>query len=105
MAGTSTFVEYDILALDAERGLSYQSFEDFWLRRMEPMQFISAEAKGPFAHLREKLRDRAREQFALFCQHRLTAVEEQQLLPSRQNADGCGGSPQAGELDNLWVPS
>lgn len=91
-----TFVEYDILAQDTSRGIIYQSFDDFWQRRMEPMQFIAAEAQGPFAHLREKLRERAKEQFALFCQHRLTAVEERQQLPAHQNPDGCGGLPQAG---------
>lgn len=97
-----TFVEHDILALDAARGITYQSFEDFWERRMEPMQFISPDAKGPFAHLREKLRERAREQFALFCQHRLTAVEERQLQPAHQNP---GSSlPPAGELANHVPP-
>lgn len=98
MAALLTFVEHDILAIDASRGITYQSFDDFWSLRMEPMQFIAGDAKGPFAHLREKLKDRAREQFALFSQHRLTAVEERQNLPTaHQNPDGCGGSPQAGQ--------
>jgi len=74
-----TFVEHDILQLDADRGITYQSFDDFWERRMEPMQFIAPDAKGPLAHLRELLRARAKEQFALFCQHRLTPIEEGQM--------------------------
>lgn len=82
MSAPRTFVEHDILALDAERGIFYQSFEDFWERRMEPMQFIPREAQGVFAHLRQTLKDRAEEQWLLFSAH--------------QNPDG--GSPQAGEL-------
>lgn len=75
MAGTPTLVEHDILQLDAERGIFYQSFDDFWEKRMEPMQFIPREAKGVLAHLREKLVERAQEQYALFAR-------EFQLPPS-----------------------
>jgi hypothetical protein len=71
MAGTETFVEHDILKLDAEHGIFYQSFDDFWERRMEPMQFISREAKGALAHLRTKLVESAREQFDLFTRDML----------------------------------
>lgn len=81
-----TFVEYDILQLDAERGIFYQNFEDFWERRMEPMQFIPREAKGVFAHLRQTLKDRAEEQWQLFSAHQ----------SPDGIADGCGSSPPAG---------
>jgi hypothetical protein len=91
-----TFVEHDILVLDATRGISYQSFDDFWEHRMEPMQFIAPDAQGVLAVVREKLRERAKEQFALFCQHRLTPAEEVQQLPTI-HSDGCGSQPQAGE--------
>lgn len=104
MAALPTFVEHDILAIDAARGIIYQSFDDFWTRRMEPMQFIESSAQGVFAAVREKLRERAKEQFALFCQHRLTAMEERQQLPAHQNPDGCSGSPQAGELSDFTSP-
>lgn len=73
-----TFVEHDILALDAARGITYQSFDDFWSRRMEPMQFIKQDATGVFAEVRKNLRARAQEQFALFHQHRLTTSEKMQ---------------------------
>lgn len=76
MAGIPTFVEHDILCLDAERGIFYQSFEDFWERRMEPMQFIAADTGGPFAHLREKLVERARQQYHLFWQQRFCGKKE-----------------------------
>lgn len=85
MSAPRTFVEHDILALDAEHGIFYQSFEEFWDRRMEPMQFIPREAKGVFAALRQTLKDRAEEQWLLFA---------------HQNPDGCGGQPQAGGLSS-----
>lgn len=91
MAAIPTFVEHDILCLDAEHGIFYQSFEDFWEQRMEPMQFISRKAEGAFAHLREKLVENAREQFTLFTRDMLLHYP----LPAVTN---CGGSPQAGEL-------
>ena len=80
-ARPQTFVEHTILSLDASRGIHYQSFEEFWQKRMEPMQFISPSAKGPLAHVRDRMIDRAREQWDLF----------------QRSADGCGGTPQAGE--------
>lgn len=95
MTRPHTFVEHDILALDAERGIFYQSFEDFWDRRMEPMQFIPREAKGVFAHLRQTLKDRAEEQYQLFITTaRIAAFAHAGL--STAHSDGCGSSPQAG---------
>lgn len=70
MAGTLTFVEHDILQLDAEWGILYQSFEEFWEKRMEPMQFIPREAKGALAQLRQVLEVRAHEQYDIFTSHR-----------------------------------
>lgn len=95
MSGIPTFVEHAILALDAERGTFYQSFEEFWDQRMEPMQFIPREAKGVFAALRQTLKDRAQEQYLLFMAR----------LPTGPD---CGSLPQAGELGNLspsFIPS
>jgi hypothetical protein len=86
MSGIPTFVEYDILCLDAERGISYSTFDEFWDKRMEPMQYISPDAKGPFAHLREILRERAREQYYLHWQHRL-AMMPQGALAEAVRAD------------------
>lgn len=63
MTRPQTFVEHDILQLDAERGIRYQSFEDFWTRRMEPMQFIPKNASGALGAVRDTLKDRAREQY------------------------------------------
>lgn len=80
-----TFVEHDILQLDAERGIFYQNFDDFWERRMEPMQFIPPDAKGVFAALRQTLKDRAQQQWELFAQ----------ALPTGPD---CSGSPPAGGL-------
>lgn len=88
MSKSWTFVEHDILALDAARGITYQSFDDFWSRRMEPMQFIAADAQGVFADLRRVMKVRAMEQFALFHQHRLTSSEEAQMLPPIQHPAG-----------------
>lgn len=76
-----TFVEHDILCMDAERGIRYPSFEDFWCKRMAPMQFIPANANGALGAVRDTLKERAREQYHLW---------------RRTHADGCGGSPQAG---------
>lgn len=89
MPRAQTFVEHDILALDAERGIFYQSFEEFWDRRMEPMQFIPREAKGVFAHLRQTLKDRAQEQWLLFV---------------HQNPDGRSSLPQAGQGGDFTSP-
>lgn len=75
-----TFVEHTILSLDASRGIYYSTFEEFWEVRMEPLQFIAKGAKGPLAHVRDRMMDLAREQWDLF----------------QQSADGCGGLPQAG---------
>lgn len=76
-----TFIEHTILAIDAAKGIHYSTFEEFWQKRMEPMQFIAPSAKGPLAHVRDRMIDRAREQWDLF----------------QRSADGCGGLPQAGE--------
>lgn len=84
MARPQTFVEHDILTLDASRGIRYASFEDFWTRRMAPMQFIPANAGGALGAVRDTMKERAREQFQLWC--------------TSAPADGCGGSPQAGGL-------
>ncbi len=88
MARPQTFVEHDILQLDHDRRIHYTSFEDFWSRRMEPMQFIPRDAKGALGAVRDTLKDRAREQYQLWTRDR----------PPTGAADGCGGSPQAGEL-------
>lgn len=88
MKRAQTFVEHDILRSDAESGIFYQTFEDFWQKRMEPMQFIAPDAKGALAAVRASLREQAREQFILFDKTVL------QFYPAP--ADGCGGSPQAG---------
>lgn len=65
-ARPQTFVEHSILQLDASRGITYQSFEEFWNKRMAPMQFISPDAKGPLASVRDRMMDQAREQWELF---------------------------------------
>lgn len=70
-----TFVEHDILCLDAERGILYQSFEDFWEQRMESMQFIAPDAKGVFAVLRQTLKDRAQEQWILWTSQQIPQHE------------------------------
>lgn len=75
MAGTQTFVEHDILALDAAQGILYQSFDDFWERRMEPMQFIPREAQGVFAALRQTLKNRAQEQWLLWTSKQIPQAE------------------------------
>jgi hypothetical protein len=89
-----TFVEHDILSLDAKRGIRYQSFEDFWQKRMEPMQFIPAEATGALGACREILKTRAKEQWILWTASQVPP--DHPSWDSRQIADGCGGSPQAG---------
>ncbi len=66
MSRPQTHVEYEILQKDAERGIIYWSFEEFWAKRMESMQFIPAESKGLLAVLRDKLKNQAREQYALY---------------------------------------
>jgi len=87
MTRPQTFVEHDILQLDASRGIRYQSFEDFWTRRMEPMQFIPAGASGILGAVRDTMKERAREQYQLWFRS--------------APADGCGGLPQAGGAQ-LW---
>lgn len=63
------FIEYQILAADAERGIHYSSFEDFWQKRMEPQQLISADAKGALAAVRQINKERAQEQWLLFTKN------------------------------------
>lgn len=94
MKRAQTFVEHDILSLDASRGIRYASFEDFWTRRMEPMQFIPANAGGALGAVRDTMKERAREQFQLWCAS----------APADGTADGCGGSPQAGGLSDFVSP-
>lgn len=66
MSRLQTHVEYEILQKDAERGIHYAGFADFWERRMEPMQFISRDAKGPLAVLRNIMKEQAKEQWTLW---------------------------------------
>jgi hypothetical protein len=60
------FVEHNILTLDASNGIHYQTFEEFWQKRMEPMQFIAKDAEGPLAAVRDAMKDQARAQWQLF---------------------------------------
>ena|SRR5882724_13368114 len=89
-----TFIEYQILSADAKRGRWYQSFEDFWEKRMEPMQFIPRDSKGVLAAVREALKQQAETQYLLW--------RSCNPLPT---ADGCGGLPQAGELRKPPAPT
>lgn len=66
MSRPQTFVEHDIFQQDADNGRLYDSFQEFWETRMEPMQFISADAKGVLADVRASLKERAEEQYGLF---------------------------------------
>lgn len=74
MSGTKTFIEHDILTMDAGSGRTYSSFQEFWETRMEPMQFIAADAKGALADVRANLKEQAESQFAIFQLKRLMAA-------------------------------
>ncbi len=89
-ARPQTFVEHDILQADAERGIHYSTFLEFWEARMEPMQFIARGAEGVFAVLRQTLKDRAEEQYQLFTRNMLPHY------PLPTGADS-GNSPPAGQ--------
>lgn len=76
-----TSTEYTILSIDAERGITYSSFEDFWERRMEPLQFIPPDAKGSLARVRQLIKDHAKEQWDLFEMHQRQGLLVLQPMP------------------------
>lgn len=90
-----TFIEHDILQQDAARDLHYRSFEDFWMLRMLPMQFIPAGATGALGALLAINKERAREQWILYQATRVPTGP----------AHRCDGSPQAGEPHENPVPA
>lgn len=84
MIRPQTFVEHDILTLDASRGIYYPSFEDFWCKRMAPMQFIPANASEALGAVRDTLKERAREQYDLW----LGTAASQMLTQPNTIAEG-----------------
>ena len=90
-ARPQTSIEYGILCRDLKKGVVYSSFEDFWDKRMEPMQFVPKDAKGALKDVRDSVRAFARTQYDLHSKH--FAREILAAMQRRSSASASVGAP------------
>src|ERR1700731_3872924 len=83
-------IGYQILLRDESEGIRYESFEDYYARRLRNRAiFFPPDAKGALLDVQNRVMELVRECWECF------AKEHPDLIAVA--ADGCGGLPQAGE--------
>lgn len=87
-------IDYQILLRDAQAGIRYVSFEDYYTRRLASRAiFFPPDAKGALLAVQTRVMELVRECWDSF------AKDHPELIAGTADgtpADGCGGLPQAG---------